>query len=136
MRCCSRRLSTPPRRRLTARPSLDTYDQIDDWIRFDDDGCVTVFSGKMELGQGISTALAQIAADELDIALERVRVVNADTARTPDEGGTTGSRSLETSGVAIRRAAAAARHHLLSLAYEQLDSLTPADGLAGRRWRR
>ena len=110
-------------------PSLDGQDQIDDWIRFDDDGSVTVFSGKVELGQGISTALAQIAADELDIAYERVRVVNADTARTPDEGGTTGSRSLETSGVAIRRAAAAARHHLLSLAFEQLDSLTPADDL-------
>jgi len=110
-------------------PSLDERDQIDDWIRFDDDGGVTVFSGKVELGQGISTALAQIAADELDIALERVRVVNADTARTPDEGGTTGSRSLETSGVAIRRAAAAARHHLLALAYEQLDSLTPVADL-------
>ena len=83
----------------------------------------------MELGQGISTALAQIAADELDVALERIRVANADTERSPDEGGTTGSRSLETSGVAIRSAAAEARHHLLALAYEQLDSLTPADAL-------
>ncbi|MCY3864381.1 MAG: molybdopterin-dependent oxidoreductase, partial [Chloroflexi bacterium] len=81
------------------------------------------------MGQGITTALAQIAADELDVALERVRVANADTDRSPDEGGTTGSRSLETSGAAIRSAAAEARHHLLALAYEQLDSLTPADAL-------
>ena len=110
-------------------PSLDAFDQIDDWLRFNDDRSVTIYSGKVELGQGISTALAQIAADELDVALERVRVANADTDSSPDEGGTTGSRSLETSGVAIRSACAAARHHLLALAYEQLDSLTPADAL-------
>ena len=115
---------SPPARRHS--PSLDLQNQIDDWIRFNEDRSVTIFSGKVELGQGISTALAQIAADELDVALDRIRVVTADTDRTPDEGGTTGSRSLETSGVAIRLAAAEARHHLLSLAYEQLDSLTPA----------
>ena len=113
-----------------ASPSLDAHSQIDDWIRFDDDGGVTIFSGKVELGQGISTALAQIAAEELDVALARVAVLTADTERSPDEGGTTGSRSLETSGVAIRCAAAAARHHLLSLAFEQLDSRTPAADLA------
>ena len=107
-------------------PSLERFAQIDDWLHLNDDRSVTVFSGKVELGQGISTALAQIAADELDIAFERVRVVTADTERCPDEGGTTGSRSLETSGAAIRSAAATARHYLLSLAFEQLDSLTPA----------
>ena len=112
-----------------ASPSLESSDQIDDWIRFDEDGGLTVFSGKVDLGQGISTALAQIAAEELDVALERVRIVTEDTARTPDEGGTMSSRSLETSGVAIRQAASEARHHLLSLAYEQLDSLTAAERL-------
>ncbi len=110
-------------------PSLETHPQLDDWIEFNEDRTVTVYSGKVELGQGIRTALAQIAADELDIALERIRVGSADTARSPDEGSTAGSRSLETSGVAIRIAAAAARQHLLSLAFEQLDSLTPADEL-------
>ena len=115
--------------RKQSSPSLDAHNQIDDWLRFNRDGSVSLFSGKVELGQGISTALAQIAADELDIALERIRVVAADTERSPDEGGTTGSRSLEMSGVAIRRAAAEARHHLLSLAFEGLDSLTPADQL-------
>ncbi len=112
-----------------ASSSLEGHPQIDDWIQLNDDRSVTVFSGKVELGQGIATALAQIAAEELDVALERIRLVTADTQRTPDEGGTTGSRSLETSGVAIRLAAAAARDHLLSLAFEQLESLTPARDL-------
>ncbi len=110
-------------------PSLDAFPLIDDWIQLNQDGSLTIFSGKVELGQGIATALAQIAADELDVALERIRVVMADTERTPDEGGTTGSRSLETSGVALRLAAANAREHLLSLAFEQLESLTPAQNL-------
>lgn len=111
---------------IRTSPSLETYPQIDNWITINKDRSISVFSGKVELGQGIATALAQIAAEELDVALQRIRLVMADTQRTPDEGGTTGSRSLETSGVAIRSAAAAAREHLLSLAFEQLDSLTPA----------
>ena len=109
--------------------SLQAHPQLDDWLRIEPDGRITLFSGKVELGQGIATALAQIAADELDVALWRIDVVCADTERTPDEGGTTGSRSLESSGVAIRCAAAEARQHLLSLAYEALDSLTPAEQL-------
>ena len=110
-------------------PSLRSNSDIDAWLRISVDETVTVFSGKVELGQGIRTALAQIAADELDLAFDRIRVVTADTALTPDEGGTTGSRSLETSGNAIRLAAAEARSHMLSLAFEELDSLTPADDL-------
>ena len=111
-------------------PSLESFPLIDDWIAINEDRSVSVFSGKVELGQGIATALAQIAAEELDVALDRIRLVMADTQLTPDEGGTTGSRSLETSGVAIRSAAAAAREHLLALAFEQLDSLTPAAELS------
>lgn len=116
-------------RATVASPSIDMHPQLDDWIEFNEDRTVTVYSGKVELGQGIRTALAQIAADELDIGLERIRLANADTARSPDEGSTAGSRSLETSGVAIRIAVAEARQHLLALAFEQLDSLTPADEL-------
>ncbi|MDE2951629.1 MAG: molybdopterin-dependent oxidoreductase [Chloroflexota bacterium] len=112
-----------------APPSLRSQPDLDAWLRVNDDETVTVFSGKVELGQGIKTALAQIAADELDLAMERIRLVTADTARTPDEGGTTGSRSLETSGLAIRLAAAEARSHMLSLAFEELESLTPAEDL-------
>ena len=107
-------------------PSLESHENIDDWIQLNSDRSISVFSGKAELGQGIATALAQIAAEELNVDMQRIRLVNADTGRTPDEGGTTGSRSLETSGSAIRLAAAAARQQLLSLAFEQLDSLTPA----------
>ena len=118
--------------RVEISPSLLAHPDLDDWLQINDDGTITIFSGKVELGQGIKTALAQIAADELDVALERVRVVMGDTARTPDEGGTTGSRSLETSGVAIRLACAEARAHLLELAFEQLESLTPASELQVR----
>ena len=110
-------------------PSLQANPQLDNWLRFNEDETVTVFSGKVELGQGIATALAQIAAEELDVALGRIRVVAGDTGHSPDEGGTTGSRSLETSGVAIRQAAATARSHLLDLAFEQLEALTPAADL-------
>ena len=113
-------------------PSLLNHPELDAWLRINDDRTITIFSGKVELGQGIKTALAQIAADELDVSLKRIRVVTGDTARTPDEGGTTGSRSLETSGNALRLAAAEARSHMLELAFEQLESLTPAADLQVR----
>ena len=113
-------------------PSLQAHPDVDDWLRINDDGTITIFSGKVELGQGLKTALAQIAAGELDVALERIRVVMGDTERTPDEGGTTGSRSLETSGVAIRQATAEARAHMLELAFEQLESLSPPSELQAR----
>ncbi|MCY3780749.1 MAG: molybdopterin-dependent oxidoreductase [Chloroflexi bacterium] len=113
----------------TSSASLADFPQIDDWLELNHDRSLTLFSGKVELGQGIATALAQIAAEELDIALDRIRVVMADTERSPDEGGTTGSRSLETSGIAVRFAAATAREHLLALAFEQLESLTTAQDL-------
>ncbi len=106
-------------------PSLDAYPNIDDWLQFNADRSVTVFSGKVELGQGISTALAQLAADALGLNAERILMVHADTARSPDEGGTTGSRSLETSGVAIQQAALSARRHLLALAFEHIHARSP-----------
>lgn len=109
--------------------SLRQTPALDAWVRINADETITIMSGKVELGQGISTALAQIAAEELDVALSRIRVINADTAQTPDEGGTTGSMSVETSGGALRFACAEARQHLLALAFEQLEALTPASGL-------
>jgi CO/xanthine dehydrogenase Mo-binding subunit len=93
---------------------------LDAWIRIDSDGSVTVFTGKAELGQGIETALAQIAADELDVALDRVQMVTADTGRTPNEGYTAGSMSLQRSGTAIRHAAAETRQILVELAAKRL----------------
>jgi len=89
-----------------ARPalpgSLGTNRMLNGWVRINPAGTVTVFSGKCELGQGILTALAQIAAEELDVAYERVEMVSADTARTPNEGQTAGSLSVENSGTALR----------------------------------
>jgi nicotinate dehydrogenase subunit B len=112
----------------TAFPhSLQQTPELDRWIQIHEDGTITIFSGKVDYGQGIRTALAQIVAEELDVSLERIQVVMADTARTPDEGMTTGSMSLETSGLALRWAAAAARHLLLSVAYEVLEA--PRDRL-------
>ena len=90
------------------------------WLRIDADGTVTIFTGKIELGQGIGTALAQIAADELDVDLKRIRMVHGDTALTPNEGQTAGSLSVENSGTAVRFACAEAREMLLSAAAAKL----------------
>jgi nicotinate dehydrogenase subunit B len=100
--------------------SLDRNPDLDTWLRIEAGGTVTVFTGKVELGQGIKTALARIVADELDVALARVRVHTADTAEGPDEWLTVGSNSLEDSGSALRMAAAEARAHLLALAAAEL----------------
>jgi len=80
------------------------------------DETVTVFTGKAELGQGILTALAQIAAEELDIGFDKIRVISADTSRGPDEQYTFGSQSIEQSGSAIRAASAQVRGILLAAA--------------------
>ena len=82
---------------------------LDSWIGVDADGDITVFTGKAELGQGLKTALIQIAAHELAVAASAVDIVTADTARTPDEGVTAGSHSLQDSGTAILNAAANVR---------------------------
>ena len=104
--------------------SLNANRMLDAWLRIDANGTVTIFSGKIELGQGIGTALSQIAADELDVDLTRIAVVSGDTARTPNEGQTAGSLSVEQSGTALRFACAEARDILLSAAALKLG--TPA----------
>jgi len=95
---------------------------LDDWLRIEPDGSITAFSGKVELGTGVRTALAQIVAEELDVPFERVHMVMGDTARTPDEGYTAGSMTINSSGSALRQAAAEARQALLELAVEKLDA--------------
>jgi CO/xanthine dehydrogenase Mo-binding subunit/aerobic-type carbon monoxide dehydrogenase small subunit (CoxS/CutS family) len=114
--------SAPPDQTKTLPGSLLQTPDLDAWIRINSDRTVTLFSGKVEYGQGLKTALAQIGAEELDLSLEQIRVVMADTAQTPNEFMTTGSMSLETSGNAIRYAAAEARHILLLLASEELEA--------------
>jgi len=106
--------------RLKRAGSLEKNPRLSQWLRIERDGTVFVFSGKVELGQGILTALAQIAAEELGIALGRVRMVAADTSMSPDEGVTSGSLSIQDSGVALRRACAHARVLLLERAAVRL----------------
>ncbi len=106
---------------------------LDDWLAINPDGTVTAFSGKVELGTGVRTALAQIVAEELEVSLERVSMVMGDTERTPDEGYTAGSMTISSSGTALRNAAAQARRLLLEMAAERLnarlDELTIRDGV-------
>jgi CO/xanthine dehydrogenase Mo-binding subunit len=100
--------------------SLEKHPLLDTWVRIDPAETVTVFSGKSEHGQGLRSMLARIGAEELDVALERVRVATADTAHGLDEGLTAGSTSTQESGAALRQAAAEARAHLLGLAAAEL----------------
>jgi len=89
-------------------------------IRFERDRTVWIASGKVELGQGINTALAQIAAEELDVAFERVRIVPPSTAYSPDEGYTSGSMSIQEGGKGVREACVQVRGMLLAHAAELL----------------
>jgi len=92
---------------------------LDSWIRIDANGAITVFTGKAELGQGIKTAFLQIAAEQLEVNLDQLTLVTADTGRTPNEGFTAGSHSLQDSGTAIMNAAAQVRQILLEQAAQR-----------------
>lgn len=100
--------------------SLADAPLLDAWIRIDADGQATVFTGKAELGQGLKTALRQIAAEELEIDPLGLDLVTADTGRTPNEGFTAGSHSVSDSGTAIRNAAAQVREILIGEAARRL----------------
>jgi CO/xanthine dehydrogenase Mo-binding subunit len=101
--------------------SLATTPFLDSWIRIDADGSITVFTGKVELGQGFKTAFQQIAAEELDVPFASLQVITADTARTANEGYTSGSHSMQDSGTAIQNAAAQVRELLVTEAARRLD---------------
>ncbi len=100
--------------------SLAANPRLSSWVRFSSDGRVAVSPGKVEIGQGIVTALAQIAADELDVDIARVQMVRASTAGSPNEGVTSGSLSIQQSGRALRQACAEIRQIFLSAAAERL----------------
>ena len=100
--------------------SLAANPKLSSWVKFGDDGQVTLCPGKVEIGQGIVTALAQIAADELDIDIGRVQMVRATTAGSPNEGVTSGSLSIQQSGRAIRAACAEIRQIFLIAASDKL----------------
>jgi len=101
--------------------SLANNRMLDAWVRINADGTVTICTGKVELGQGILTALEQIAADELEVEPKRITLISGDTGQTPDEGFTSGSQSIEYSGIALRYACAEVRQVLLDLAAKRMD---------------
>ncbi len=113
---------------------LEKYPYLDSWIRIDEDGRVTVFTGKAELGQGLKTALIQVAADELCLAPSAINLITADTTLTPDEGVTAGSHSMQDSGTAILNASANVRQLLTEAAawrfVTSVDHVELSDGVA------
>jgi nicotinate dehydrogenase subunit B len=108
--------------------------EVDAFLSIDAQGMVTVYSGKIDFGTGVRTALMQIAADELDVPLRSVKVIEGDTALTPDQGKTWGSLSIQAGGMQIRNAAAAARQALVEQAAKRLDAkpgdIKVVDGVA------
>ena len=96
------------------------------WIHLDEDGAITVFTGKVEVGQNTRTTLTQSVADEMHVPLSSVHLVMGDTEVVPFDLGTFGSRSTPTMAPQLRKAAAAAREMLIAIAAEQL-KVAPAD---------
>ena len=102
----------------TAKPL--GIDQVDAFLAIDAKGQVTVYSGKVDLGTGVRTALAQMVAEELDVPLTSVTLVEGDTSLTPDQGTTWGSLTIQVGGIQLRQAAATARDALLKEASTRL----------------
>jgi nicotinate dehydrogenase subunit B len=112
-------------------------DMVDSMLAVHRDGSVTVFVGRVDLGTGGRIALRQIVGEELDIPLERIAMIEGDTALTPNQGGTGGSYGVARGGVQLRRAAATARQALLAMAAQHLGrpvgDLEVADGVVRAR---
>ena len=110
---------------------LDVH-EVDSFLAVHPDGAVTLFTSKVDVGTGLRVAMRQMAAEELGVPMERIGLVEGDTALTPDQGGTGGSTGIPRGAVEVRQAAATARQALLRLAAEQLQrpaaELTLADG--------
>ena len=100
---------------------LDTK-EVDAFLAVNGDGTVTLYSGKVDLGQGLRIAMPQIAAEELGIGIDKIKYVEGDTALTPDQGRTSGSNGIQQGGMQIRQAAATARKALVELAAQRLNA--------------
>lgn len=114
----------------TASRSLDLK-QVDTWLAIHADNTATVYIGFAELGQGASTALLQVAGEELDLDMSQMKTVPLDTTMTPNQGGTYSSAAINRGSPQVRNAAAEARRALLQLASERL--ATPVDRLTVSR---
>ena len=99
---------------------LEANPELDRWVAFPAPGKVTVLTGRVELGQGVLTAMRQIAADELDVSMERITIRSGDTIKAPNEGYTAGSQSIQFGGVAMRQACADVRALFLTQAAKVL----------------
>jgi len=110
--------ASPPAPKLPV--SLVANPRLSSWVTFTGEGRVAISPGKVEIGQGIVTALAQIAADELDIEIGRIEMIRASTATSPNEGVTSGSLSVQQSGRALRHVCADVRQRFLAAASERL----------------
>src|SRR6201991_5168084 len=112
--------------------SLASNPVLGQWIRVRSDGIVEIRSGKVELGQGVLTALAQVAAEELDVDVTRIEMTPPTTDLSPDEGWTAGSLSIQQSGAALRQVCAEVRDIFIGIAADKLavpeEELTVEDG--------
>src|ERR1700682_2037905 len=113
-------------------PSLAANPRLGDWVHIGSEGLVEIRSGKVELGQGVLTALAQVAAEELDVEVARIQMTAATTELSPDEGLTAGSLSIQQSGAALRQVCAEVRDIFVDIAADKLavpkEELTVEDG--------
>ena len=109
--------------------------EVDAFLAVNGDGTVTVYCGKVDLGQGLRIAIPQIAAEELGIGIDKIKYVEGDTSLTPNQGRTSGSNGIQRGGMQIRQAAATARKALIALAAQRLnvnpDDLIAAGGEVG-----
>ena len=110
--------------------ALERYPQLDAWLRIAANGRITVYTGKAELGQGIKTAILQVAAEQLAVEMKSIELITADTAQTPNEGYTAGSNSMKDSATAVMHAAAQAREILLAEAAKRFG--VPAESLTAQ----
>ena len=122
---------------MNSNPSLAANPRVEDWITVRSDGLVEVRTGKVEIGQRITTAVALVVAGELGVPFGRIVMVPPRTGVSPDEGYTSGSNSMEQSGRAVRLAAATARRELIARAAKRLgvdaETLEVQDGLVRSR---
>ena len=126
---------------MSATPALTgalaEHPALAQWVAFPAPGKVTIFSGKVEIGQGVLTAMVQLAAEELDVAASRIAIESGDTDLTPNEGFTAGSQSMQFGGVALRQACAEVRGLFLRHAAQKIGcdaaELSVADGRVLRK---
>ncbi len=129
----AQQLPAPPGSSPYSNPDYLDPTSLDSWLAIMHDGSITVSTGKVDLGTGVETALAQMVAEELDVQFKQIHMQMGDTAKTVDQGRTAGSNTILRAGPQLRQAAAAARQELLKLASAQLrapvEKLTVTDGV-------